>query len=95
MQAAFSREAAGYMRLESGTKPALVGLTERMTPQTVARMISTIASKPDEALVFEKVVRPFAQPSWDVDDHLSSDGTVTHGLNGSGRDLNFCGSAPS
>ena len=51
-----------------------------MTPQTVARMITTIASIPDEALVFERVVRPIAQPSWDVDDYLRSDGTVTQVL---------------
>ena len=69
--------------------------TERMTPQTVARMITAIASIPDEALVFERVVRPIAQPSWDVDDYLRSDETVTQVLTAPDHDRNFCGSAPS
>ncbi|KJC45237.1 hypothetical protein UP06_14435 [Bradyrhizobium sp. LTSP857] len=30
----------------------------------------------DSPLVFERVVRPIALPSWDVDDYLRSDGTV-------------------
>jgi NAD(P)-dependent dehydrogenase (short-subunit alcohol dehydrogenase family) len=41
-----------------GDRPA----AECMMPQTVARMITTIASMPDETLVFETVILPIAQP---------------------------------
>jgi hypothetical protein len=41
---------ATEIALGIGNRPA----TKRMTPQTVARMITTIASIPDEALVFER-----------------------------------------